>query len=318
MESIYSRIKNAITAEGTMPEDFVLRPPMQDGRQFADGAIDGTIRYYMGPAGNTDIEMLTQALKLASEDKFQDAANALITYFAQGIVMLPVMDKVQEWVYSHPENLSPEKLGQFAMTLLQQSPDVESVKFGLTILEMLEQEPSPELKELLMTLAACEELTLFCLFALGGYEDANELYFELAQKLKGWGRIHAISMMKATREEIRQWLLQEGWKNNIMPEYSAMSIIKRTKLADLLPQADAELVNQAGRLIGYSLQEEPVAGLGKYKRANELLQVYLQKASQMSLTQENRDKIPEVKEFVENSALDNKWQLIELCNSIIK
>ena len=44
MESIYNRIKNAMTAEGTMPEDFVLRPKMQDGRQFADGAIDGTIR----------------------------------------------------------------------------------------------------------------------------------------------------------------------------------------------------------------------------------------------------------------------------------
>ena len=45
MESIYNRIKNAMTAEGTMPEDFVLRPKMQDGRQFADGAID-----YMGAA----------------------------------------------------------------------------------------------------------------------------------------------------------------------------------------------------------------------------------------------------------------------------
>ena len=318
MESIYSRIKNAITAEGIMPEDFVLRPPMQDGRQFADGAIDGTIRYYMGPAGNTDIEMLTQALKLASEDKFQDAANALITYFAQGIVMLPVMDKVQEWVYSHPENLSPEKLGQFAMTLLQQSPDVESVKFGLTILEMLEQEPSPELKELLLTLAACEELSLFCLFALGSYDDANEVYFDLAQKLKGWGRIHAISMMKATREEIRDWLLQEGWNNNIMPEYSAMTIIKRTKLADLLPEADEEMVNQAGRLIGFSLQEEPVAGLGKYKRAGELLQGYLQKASQVALSQKNQEKLADIKNFVEKSNLENKWQLIELCNNIMR
>ena len=123
MESIYNRIKNAMTAEGTMPEDFVLRPKMQDGRQFADGAIDGTIRYYMGPAGNTDIEMLTQALKLASADKFEDAANALNTYFAQGIVMLPVMDKVQEWIYHHPQELSPENLGRFAMTLLLQSPD---------------------------------------------------------------------------------------------------------------------------------------------------------------------------------------------------
>ena len=212
----------------------------------------------MGPAGNTDIEMLTQALKLASADKFEDAANALITYFAQGIVMLPVMDKVQEWIYHHPQELSPENLGRFAMTLLLQSPDAESVKFALTILEVLEQEPSEDLQELLLTLAACEELTLFCLFALGGYDNANDVYFQLAQKLKGWGRIHAVSMLRATNEAIRSWLLAEGWQNSIMPEYSAITIIKRTKLADLLQQVevgqDTQLVNQAGNLLGYALQ----------------------------------------------------------------
>ena len=321
MESIYNRIKNAMTAEGTMPEDFVLRPKMQDGRQFADGAIDGTIRYYMGHAGNTDIEMLTQALKLASADKFEDAANALITYFAQGIVMLPVMDKVQEWIYHHPQELSPENLGRFAMTLLLQSPDAESVKFALTVLEVLEQEPSEDLQELLLTLASCEELTLFCLFALGGYDNANDIYFQLAQKLKGWGRIHAISMLKATNEEIRSWLLDEGWQNSIMPEYSAITIIKRTKLADLLQQVEAgqdtQLVNQAGNLIGYALQEEPIAGLSGYKRAGELLQGYLSKAEQVELSEANRQKLPEIKTFIENSQLDNKWQLVEMCNNIL-
>ena len=317
MESVYSRIKNAITAEGTMPDDFVLRPPLKDGRQFADGAIDGTIRYYMGPAGNTDIEMLTQALKLSSENRFEDAANALITCFSQGIVMLPVMDKVQEWTYSHLEDLSPEKLGQFAMMLLQQSPDIESVKFGLTILEMLDGKPTGELKELLLMLAACEELTLFCLFVLGSYEESNELYFALARKLKGWGRIHAVSMLRVTSAEILKWLLEEGWNNNIMPEYSAITIIKRTKLADLLPKADEAMVNQTGRLIGYSLQEEPVAGLGRYKRAGELLQGYLEKARQVTLSPENKEKLSDIKSFVEKSSLDNKWQLVELCNSVM-
>ena len=43
-KSIYERIREAMTAEGTMPEGFVLRERLQDGRQFADGAIDGTIR----------------------------------------------------------------------------------------------------------------------------------------------------------------------------------------------------------------------------------------------------------------------------------
>lgn len=304
-----------------MPEDFVLRPRLSDGRQFADGAIDGTIRYYMGRADNTDIEMLTQALKLASQDKFEDAGNALMTYFAQGIVMLPVMDKVQEWIYAHSGELSPENLGRFAMTFLMQSSDVESVKFALTILEVIDNEPTDELRELVSTLAACEELTLFCLFVLGGYEDANDIYFALAKKLHGWGRIHAVSMLKPANEEMRDWLLREGWQNNVMPEYSAITIIKRVKLADMLQNVDAgkldELANQAGNLIGYALQEEPLAGLSAYKRAGEVLHGYLACAKKARLTEENQRKLPEIKAFIEKSSLANKWQLVDMCNEIL-
>ncbi|MGM9540328.1 hypothetical protein [Anaerovibrio sp.] len=317
-ESIYDRIKGAMTPEGTMPEGFVLREKLQDGRQFADGAIDGTIRYYMGPAGNTDITMLEQALKIASQGRFEDAANALITYFAQGIVMLPVMDKVQEWVYAHPEGLSPDRLGQFARTLLLQSRDVESVKFALTILEVLDSEPDEKMREILLTLAACEEMTLFCLFALGGYEDANRMYFQLAKKLKGWGRIHAVSMLKPEDEEMRDWLLQEGWQNEIMPEYSAITVIKRVKLPELLNHSEeASLLEIAGKLISYSLQDEPIAGLASYKRAGELLQVYLEGCRQSGIGEGAADGIRAIRTFAEQHELANKWQLVELCNNIL-
>lgn len=342
-KSIYERIREAMTAEGTMPEGFVLRERLQDGRQFADGAIDGTIRYYMGPASNTDITMLEQALKLASDGRFEDGGNALITYFAQGIVMLPVMDRVQEWACEHGGELAPDRLGQFAMTLLLKSPDVESVKFGLTLLEVLDREPDQELREILLTLAACEELTLFCLFALGGYEDANQIYFDLARKLKGWGRIHAVSLLKPENQEMRDWLLQEGWQNEIMPEYSAITVIKRTKLVDVLQSSQgAAWVGVAGILIGYALQDEPVKGLSKYKRTGELLQAYLELYAENAENAENAataesvdtagsvplqdcaegaltglELVRAVRAFVEGHELANKWQLVELCNKIL-
>lgn len=314
-ETIYNRIKNAMTDKGTMPEDFVLRPKQQDGRIFADGAIDGTIRFFMRPANNTDISMLTQALKLASDGKFEDAANALLTYFAQGIIMFPIMDKVQEWIYAHPEELAPDQLGQFALTLLTQSKDVESVKFAMTILETLDQEPTEDLRDILLTLASCEELTLFCLFALGSYDEANDMYYDIARKLKGWGRIHAVSMLKPTNDEMRDWLLNEGWDNTIMPEYSAITIIKRTKLVNLLQEAGGEaFFDIAGKLIGYSLQDEPIAGIAKYKRGGELLQAYLQLAETQN---PDAEQIKAIKEFLEKSELENKWQLVELCNKVL-
>ena len=189
-----------------------------------------------------------------------------------------------------------------------------SVKVGLMLVEILYRGPDQELKEILLTLAACEELTLFCLFALGAYEDANQIYFELAKKLKGWGRIHAVSMVKPENQAMRDWLLLEGWQNEIMPEYSAITVIKRTKLADLLQSAQgAAWAAVAGKLIGYALQDEPVAGLSKYKRAGELLQAYLE------LQAENAEPelVRAIKAFVEGHELANKWQLVELCNKIL-
>ena len=54
-----------------------------------------------------------------------------------------------------------------------------------------------------------------------------------------------------------------------------------------------------------------------YKRAGELLQGYLSKAEQVELSEANRQKLPEIKTFIENSQLDNKWQLVEMCNNIL-
>ena len=144
-------------------------------------------------------------------------------------------------------------------------------------------------------------------------------------------------MLKPENQEMRDWLLQEGWQNDIMPEYSAITVIKRTKLADLL-QSDqgAAWIGIAGFLIGYALQDEPVAGLSKYKRTGELLQAYLELYEENADTVDSVDNagnvtmqecdegaltglelVRAIKVFVEGHELANKWQLVEMCNKIL-
>ena len=317
-QSIYQRIKSALQSDGTLPEEFVLRQLPQEGMKFADGAMDGTIRYHMGPTKNPDISALTLVLEMASKERYKDAANALITHFNQGGMMLPVIDALQEWIYSHTGVLSPEHLGQFVRTLLLQSNDVESVKFALVVLEVLEQEPDGELREMLLTLASSEELTLFCLFNFGIFADANEMTFALAKKLKGWGRIHAVSSLRNTSEEIGQWLLTEGWQNEIMPEYSAITVIKRTKLyAPLQGKVSDELFAIAGKLIGYSLGDSPVKGLSSSKNAGQLLTAYLGLAAKRNLGAEEYGNIFDIKAFAESGELEEKQQIVSACQAIL-
>lgn len=317
--SIYNRIKEAMLPDGTLPEDFVLRQLPDQGLRFADGAIDGTVRYHMGPTKNPDISALTLVLEMASQERFKDSANALITYFQNGGVMLPVMDAVQDWVFEHPEKLSPEALGRFCMTLLVQSEDVESVKFAITILELLDREESQELKDILLVLAASEELTLFCLFLLGSFEEGNALIYSVAKRLKGWGRIHAVSMLKPENDEMAQWLLEEGWQNTIMPEYSAIVAIKRgglleRLLSDKVGRQDFIL---AGKLIGSSLEDNPVPGLSKYKKTNQLLGLYLQLADTYAAGLEDYSNIFDIRDFLGKGDLADKDSLLKKAGDIL-
>ena len=54
----------------------------------------------------------------------------------------------------------------------------------------MDNELTPEFREIIETLAISEEFTLFCLFVIDGWPDGAEVIFRLAQRLQGWGRIH--------------------------------------------------------------------------------------------------------------------------------
>lgn len=301
--SLYNRIKENLQSDGTLPEGFLLRgkPAEVQGKQFADGAIDGTIRYFMGPVANADISGLTVVLATASEGRFQDAINALLTHFLQGGTMLPVMDALQNWIYSNPQKLDPNKLGRFCRIILKESSDVESVKFAMSVLELLEQEDD-ELREIMLTLAKSEELTLFALFQIAQWEDGTEQIYKLAKSLKGWGRIHAVSLLRPENEEMERWMMTEGWHNSLMDEYSAMTVIKRCKLTDKLEVAeiDTDMFTIATDLIRAGLEDGPLGSIKDYKRGKELLDGYLRHAQKHSDAVDCSDVVAKAEEMLKN------------------
>lgn len=301
--SLYNRIKANLQPDGTLPEGFLLRgkPAEVQGKQFADGAIDGTIRYFMGPVANADISGLTVVLTTASEGKFQDGINALLTHFMKGGTMLPVMDALQNWIYSNPQSLNPDKLGRFCRIILKESSDAESVKFAMSVLELLEQEDD-ELREIVLTMAKSEELTLFALFQIAQWQDGTEQIYKLAKSLKGWGRIHAVSLLRPVNDEMERWMMTEGWHNSLMDEYSAMTVIKRCKLADKLNAAEIEedMFTIATDLIRTGLEDGPLGSIKEYKRGKELLEGYLRHAKKHSDGAACSDVMSKAEELLKN------------------
>ena len=50
----------------------------------------------------------------------------------------------------------------------------------------------------------CLDILVCCLDILVQLEDSNEEIFEIAKKVKGWGRIHSIEYLQATNNKIKE------------------------------------------------------------------------------------------------------------------
>ena len=56
----------------------------------------------------------------------------------------------------------------------------------------------------------------------------------LAKKLDGWGKIHLVTSLEPTTENIREWLITEGCKNKIHLGYLANIVAKKIDIIDVL------------------------------------------------------------------------------------
>jgi hypothetical protein len=66
--------------------------------------------------------------------------------------------------------------------------------------------------------------------------------------ITGWGRIQIIERLAETKDEqIRAWMLRDGYRNDIMEEYTALTCAKTGNLVAALrqPEPDGKLLKGA-------------------------------------------------------------------------
>ncbi len=160
---------------------------------------------------------------------------------------------------------------QEALWLLKHAAHREVVKFSITVLGCTDCE---KYKELLFTLGMHEEFTPYVLFALkNGTIRANTQVWQLAQSVRGWGKIAAVEGLEATTPEIKQWLLTEGCSNSIMDEYLAYTCAVKGELDVALYEEtiSKELYDGAGLIIQALLNERSAEGIEEYPYASAVL-----------------------------------------------
>ena len=312
--SIYELIKSSIQSDGSLPENFSLPQEETDEISWADGAMDGVFLYHT--ARNEDsIEPLKNILFQISEGKFEEAHNNLNNSdFSIVSVRMPLLD----WIIQEKKQINANNLYEFAISQLKSSKNKESIKFSLVVLLLMGVEKNVKAMEIIKTLALSDEFTLFCLDIITRLENSNEEIFEITKKVKGWGRVHSISYLESTNDEIKDWLLEEGCHNEIDPAYTALTCAKKINLLELLVEENIsnKKFNDISYLITALLNEGPVSGISSLENKEMLIERYLKKAKYLSSTENDYRAVMMIQEYIKDDEKINN-NFIKICNEIL-
>ena len=312
--SIYELIKNSIQANGELPENFILPPKDPNGVPWADGAMDGVYIYHT--VGNEeDIEPLKNIVFQISEGKFEEAETNLDKL---DFSMVSRTNSLLSWIIQEQKQINLNNLYEFASSQLSTSKNIEVIKFCLSVLAIMNVETDEETIEKVKILALSDEFTLYCLNIFVKLENSNEEIFKIAKKVKGWGRVHSIGYLEVTNDEIKEWILEEGCHNYVLPAYTAYTCAKKINLVEILNEdkISSKKFNDISYLMNALLDESAITGMSALEDRELLIERYLEKAKTLSSTEDDYRTLMTLKEYIKNNKEINN-NLIKICDNIL-
>lgn len=284
--SIAQRIYDSLDEQGYLPRDFSIRklvyPPKISVIEFGDGFFEGNVT---GPEkGEEPAPEVIAATETLLQGHLSEAVEQLENFFTPDMenLMNDYTLTLQQWVDAHREEIHPEDLIWYGGRLLQEADNPEIVKYALTLLEFADLHDDEELAPIIRLLAQCNEFTLYCLRNFLVWETAQEEIFQTARLVYGWGRVFALEELEPRTAEVRQWMLEEGWENDVNPEYTAKLIADGIDLVGVLeqPSLSPKAFRGAVGLVEALLDDEPVPGISELRQPVQLLRELLRHAEE--------------------------------------
>lgn len=293
---VYEIIKSKIGLDGKLPPMFSLENIGENGEvSCAAGMMDGVALYHMHPPNDDecfDAAKLVTASLIAyfepdgGDEELKVAESILAEYRAVHLIdsAIDVMQQYLELlVKEHDAEYSFSVFRYWlnsCIELIKTSENMEIVKLCMTLIGGLGLANLDDSVELLVELAVYDGLTLYALAAISALEphvDSNAIIFQIAQKVHGWGSVHASNYLEPADDRIRDWFLRDACRNSYMQEYIALTC---AEMGDLISALRRETLDK-GLLDGIAIIMEttneggPVAGINYYEYAEEAKALFL-------------------------------------------
>ncbi|MGG4218157.1 limonene hydroxylase [Paenibacillus jamilae] len=308
--SIYETIKQGLDSQGRLTDDHL--PDDEEywaghTMRWVAGGLDGAFGHH-GAGGDEETDKIKDLAQLLSRQcrkpGMKTRRETYIRLMEENALSLidPLLDAVREH-----QAIQPDRLYGEARWLAEHGAHRNVVKFGIALLGLLETDQH---HELILMLAKHDEFTLYAAVAIRNIsEQANEQLYKLASQVHGWGRIHVVERLEPARQEIRDWLLREGFRNNVMYEYLAYECAHKGELhtAIAVPHIDRELFDGAGDILSALLAAGgPAESIDDYEHAAMVIGNYLRHAKTMCTTVKHLTIIMDIADFLDEE--DDSWE----------
>ncbi|HEX5117418.1 MAG TPA: hypothetical protein VFW65_19685 [Pseudonocardiaceae bacterium] len=173
-------------------------------------------------------------------------------------------------------DLPTDRLRQVGRWLAEYGTRRNAVALGILLLGSAGDQRD---RDLLLALGSLEDVSLYAVVALvRSQPDPEQALFDLARRLTGWGRIHAVRRLAGTQDpHIKAWLLRQGFRNQIMNQYLAHLAATTGDLYAALttPPVEDELLDGAGDILTALCAGGPAKDITDYPAAPDTVDRYL-------------------------------------------
>ena len=314
--AILAIIRENIGSEGRLPRGFILPKDQDDENSliFTDGAQDGITYFHTQPGKLNDEEadLLIDAMNAVVGGHI-DTADELFLKLTKTRRTIEFAGYLSDLVEENASMINPIHAYSYGKHLVALAKDKELVKIGLALHHKAPEDRLKGFRQIITDLAYCNEFTWFCLPIIQKWDDGNDLIFEIAKHIYGWGRVHACAFLEPETWEIRQWFLREGVDNGVMPPYTALEAWNKSDAASLLDcrltQKDFTFIS---RIMAALLDEGPCRGISLVEDPEIAIRKFLNQAQSFNLSPDDYKVIKAIKERWDRDEL-----IASLCEDLI-
>ena len=280
------KFKNINFAPG-MIDSFIGGFDKQDSEKIAKeliGLFDKLVDIYEKNEENNETYRII-------DEKLGEIYEFLISHFTKEYANKFIL------LAAKKQDIFVQVLFNAALLLFKKSPHQEAIKFAICITYLGK---SDEIIKLLMKFGLVDNFSSYVAISLNISKRQDEI-FELAKLSDGYGRINYITLLEPQSDNIKKWLIYEGYKNRLGNELCAFECASKGNLLNFINNGwNEELYDCTADLI-CGLIDDRNDKIYEYGDIKEVLKLFLRRSPKVDMNLSRFSKLCEIFFFLSNN-----------------